>query len=326
MNKEHYKGIEFLRVLCCIGVIMTHVKANSNYHINGYLYNTVFLTFEDFVFLFMAISAFGLCCGYYDKVINGTINFVEFYKKRFIKILPFFGLLALIDLIVSPSLNALYEFFADITLLFGFLPNIEYIQVMGVGWYLGLVFVFYLIFPFYCVLIKDKKMAWFSFIVSLIFNYATEHYFMVTKANILYSGCYFILGGLVFLYRDKLREVKSLVILSGTLLSIIIYYIVGDITITRLLVSFTLLTCGISKIGDKLSNKVISFFSNISMELYLSSMPVFRGLEKLHINTLLGDRWAQYIFMVITVFLCSTIFSVIVKKIINITISRLKLA
>ena len=37
----------------------------------------------------MIISAFGMCCGYYNKIENNEISVNEFYKKRFQKILPF---------------------------------------------------------------------------------------------------------------------------------------------------------------------------------------------------------------------------------------------
>ena len=58
---------------------------------------------------------------------------------------------------MSHSIEALYEGFADLTLMFGFLPNAGNISVIGVGWFLGLIFVFYICFPFYCVLIQNKR-------------------------------------------------------------------------------------------------------------------------------------------------------------------------
>ena len=36
--------------------------------------------------------------------------------------------------------------------MFGFLPNAGALSVIGVGWFIGLVFVFYLCFPFFCTL------------------------------------------------------------------------------------------------------------------------------------------------------------------------------
>lgn len=100
----------------------------------------------------------------------------------------FFGALVLLDIIMLPSVASLYEGFADITLLFGFLPKAGNISVIGVNWFLGLIFVFYLVFPFFCVLIENKRRAWIVFVVSLIYNFVCANYFVVGRSNILYSA------------------------------------------------------------------------------------------------------------------------------------------
>lgn len=110
-----------------------HVAANNAYSISGFIYESMIPSFTNFVFLFMTVSAFGMCCGYYEKVINNKISSNDFYGKRFRKILLFFGLLVLLDLVLSPSIDVLYETFADLTLLFEFLPGAGNITVIGVG-------------------------------------------------------------------------------------------------------------------------------------------------------------------------------------------------
>ena len=152
-----YGAIDGLRTIAAIGILMMHVASNTNYEIPGRIYGTVIPSFTNFVFLFMTISAFGMCCGYYERIRDNQISFDDFYGKRFKKILPFFAALVLLDIVISPSRDALYEAFADVTLLFGFLPNAGNISVIGVGWFIGLIFVFYLCFPFFCCLIKNKK-------------------------------------------------------------------------------------------------------------------------------------------------------------------------
>lgn len=155
MERKHYDAIDGLRTIACFGIVLMHVAANNRYDISGFVYNKLIASFTNFVFLFMVISAFGMCCGYFDKVLNNQISLETFYLKRYSKILPFFAFLVLIDIIMSPSKASLIEGFADVTLLFGLFPN--NISVIGVGWFLGLIFAFYLIFPFFCVLIKTKK-------------------------------------------------------------------------------------------------------------------------------------------------------------------------
>ena len=108
-GKKTYYGIDWLRAIACIGIALMHIRANSTYQVSGFLYNKVIPSLTDFVYLFMAISAFGMCCGYYEKVMSGRVNWTDFYMKRYIKILPFFAVLIVIDLVMSFSTNSLLE-------------------------------------------------------------------------------------------------------------------------------------------------------------------------------------------------------------------------
>lgn len=239
MEKRHYGAIDGLRMIATFGIAMMHIRANSNYEIAGYVYNTVIPSFTNFVFLFMTVSAFGMCCGYYDKILKGRVDFPEFYGKRFKKILPFFGTLVLLDIIMSPSVASLYEGFADLTLVFGFLQ--KPISVIGVGWFLGLVFVLYLIFSFFCVLIENKKRAWMAFAVSLMYNFVCANYFEVGRTNILYSACFFLVGGLIYLYRKELVKLNQWIALSIAGYAALLYYLIGGNAMMCLLVSSSLL-------------------------------------------------------------------------------------
>lgn len=315
MEKRHYGAIDGLRMIAAFGIAMMHIRANSNYEIAGYVYNTVIPSFTNFVFLFMTVSAFGMCCGYYDKILKGRVDFSEFYGKRFKKILPFFGTLVLLDIIMSPSVASLYEGFADLTLVFGFLQ--KPISVIGVGWFLGLVFVFYLIFPFFYVLIENKRRAWMAFAVSLMYNFVCANYFEVGRTNILYSACFFLAGGLIYLYRGEIVKLNQWIALSIAGCAVAIYYLIGGNAMMCLLVSCTLLIYAIIKRGGVLENEVTKFFSGISMEIYLSHMVILRVVEKLKLNRILGNGWLQYVVTSVLVIAGATVFAVVMQKIIS---------
>lgn len=313
--EKRYGAIDGLRMIAAFGIVMMHIRTNCNYEITGYIYNRMILSFTDFVFLFMTVSAFGMCCGYYEKVLHNQISFPDFYKNRFRRILPFFGILVLLDIVMSPSAESLYEGFADLTLLFGLLPNAGNISVIGVGWFLGLVFVFYLIFPFFCVLIENRRRAWMAFTVSLIYNFVCANYFAVGRANILYSACFFLAGGLIFLYRDQIGKINkwaALGIAGGAIAS---YYLIGGNTVTNLLVSGSLLIFAIIGQGRVLENSVTKFFGGISMEIYLSHMVIFRVVEKLKLTRILGNGWLQYIATCIFVIAGTSVFAVVMQRI-----------
>ena len=81
IKKEHYGAIDGLQTIACIGIVMMHVAANTDYSITGFFYNSMIPSFTNFVFLFMTVSAFGMCCGYYHKMLNNQINLSDFYTK-----------------------------------------------------------------------------------------------------------------------------------------------------------------------------------------------------------------------------------------------------
>lgn len=239
IERERYDAIDGLRAFSAIGIVLMHVWANGKYDIGGFVANRLIQSFSNLVFLFMIISSFAMCCGYYEKMISNQISMENFYKKRYARIWPYFAFLCLMDLCISPSLNSLYEVFANLTLCFGLLPNAN-IEVIGVGWYLGLIFVFYLIFPFFCFLLADKRRAWFAFIVAFAFNLLCGSYFVEAgRTNIVYSMVYLMAGGLIFLYREVLSELAdryrwfvfalclvaavACFFLSGTLTMLILY-------------------------------------------------------------------------------------------------------
>lgn len=324
MKKEHYGAIDGLRTIACIGIVLMHIAANNSYSISGFVYDSIIPSFTNFVFLFMTVSAFGMCCGYYERIINNKISLSDFYGKRFKKILPFFGLLVLMDIAMSPSIDALYEAFADLTLLFGFLPSAGNITVIGVGWFLGLIFVFYICFPFFCVLLQSKRKAWLAFAVSLVYNFICTEYFDIGRSNILYSGCYFLVGGLIYLYRHELMKLSRWLGLGLAAASIVLYYILRGNTAGCLLISvcwlsYTLICSGegTAQKSYLLENRITNFISSISMEIYLSHMVIFRVVEKLGLNQIIGNSWIQYI-LTVAIVLCGTmLFAVVMKKIIG---------
>lgn len=58
------------------------------------------------------------------------------------------------------------------------------------------------------------------------------------------------------------------------------------------------------------------------MEIYLSHMVIFRIVEKLGLNRIIGNGWIQYSFTVVIV-LCGTIlFSIVMEKMIGLAEKR----
>ena len=318
---ERIAALDGIKAYSVIGIVFMHVLANGEYHLKGFLFESLIPAFTDLVFLFMTVSAFGMCWGYFYKISKGEIKPEEFYKRRILKLWPFFALLCILEFTISPSENSFKELFADLTLCFGFLPDPGSISVVGVGWFIGLIFVFYLIFPFFCFLLENKRRAWSAFIISILFNLIGSDYFGIGRANILYSAPLFLGGGIVFLYREQLLEIKErnrLAILILCAAAVILYFLTGRHYCTIIIVSILFLIyalCGIKH--PFLANKITVFLSGISFEIYLCHMPVYRVFERLGLLHVFRSEALSYLLTVLLTVAGAAVFANVSQHLIN---------
>ena len=277
--KERYEGIDGLKAYAIIGIALMHVLSNGKYELGGFVFGRLIPSFTNLVFLFMMVSGFGMCCGYYQKFKDKQISVGDFYAKRYNKIWPYFALLCALDFVMAPSKSALYEVFANLTLCQGLLPNMN-ISVIGVSWTLAVIFVFYMLFPFFCFLIGNKKRAWGVAAAALVFNYLCGNYFFdeshvvgfSPRTNIVYDAIYFIAGGLIYLYRKEITEFSSkhkLVVGAILLAATVAYFTLGGSTLTMLLFCVTALvyTLGCNRGGYwsiRLPNSSVVFVSKFT--------------------------------------------------------------
>lgn len=309
--KVHYDNLDGLRTIACLGIIAMHIQANANYQINGWIWKSFIPSLTLGVYLFLIISGFGMFCGYYQKFKDGTVDLNSFYRKRYLKLLPFFSLLILIDVIMEHSADSLIEGLTELTMVFGLLPNNQP-SVIGVSWTLGVIFLFYMLFPFFVFLCWNKKRAWKSFIVSIALNIFLDAYWLSNRFvvadfgarhNFLYCAPFFIGGGMLYLYREQISSFVSKHKLGSglaTVAAIIFFYALINKHFNKSgLLSFVLYyPMMIFALGPKtklLSNSFTKHISGISFELYLAQMLAFRLLEKMHLLYVFGTGWISFI-------------------------------
>lgn len=304
---KHYNSIDGLRVLSCLGIIAMHILCNTKYQLSGnFIWDEFIPSFTWLVYLFIMISGFGMCAGYLTKFQNNAVNLEEFYKKRYKKIIPYFGFLLLIAVVLEHSMKSIYEASVELTLLHGLLPN-NAVSVIGVCWTLGVIFLFYLLFPAFSVLMKTKKRAWISLGLSLWLNYVCEKHFFssyfvtesfVPRHSFIYCIPLFIGGGLIYLYRDNIQAICKKfrwVVLAVCVAVTVLWYIIPCkintiVFFVKSLVLFMLwLSYAIGSESKFLSCKPMRFLSGISMEMYLAQMIIFRLVEKVHLLYVFGN-------------------------------------
>ena len=318
---KKYCNIDALRSFGCLAIIAWHVKANTNFNGGGgVLTERIIPSFDYLVYLFMIISGFGMCNGYYQKLKDGNYDLNKFYSRRYKKTVPFFSILIIVNCILEFNRENIFEGLMEITMLFGFLPN-NSLSVIGVAWTLGAIFAFYIIFPFVVFLLNDKRKGIISLIVTLGITYMCQSYFMTEKFvtsnftmrhSFLFCLPYFLSGGLIYLYRNELSATVNLhkrAVLLGCVILAVGYLLspdeIGgfDMIVPKTLILYSAMVCAVLGEQNKwLSNRFTKFISEISMEMYLAHMVVFRVVEKLHIEKVCDNASLRYVityFMVV---------------------------
>ena len=351
---KRYESLNGLRAIAAIGVVLMHVRKNIDVAVTGnFIYGQVISVMSDFVFLFMMVSAFSLCCGYYDRFKKGAITPNEFYKRRYSRILPFFAILVLISVLIPHSPNKaavakasvsllgssglpscverIIEGLTQLTLSFGLLPNPS-MSIMGVGWFLGVIFLFYMLFPFFVFMMDNKKRAWISLLITNLLCFFCIIYFHSDKfvcfeavpKSFLYNIPYFAVGGLIFLYREKIEEFmirrnKKCIVLFTCAAFTVFYWLCGEWKHGYSGVLIKSVTFGawlIFAVGcttKVLHNYVLDYLSGISMEIYLSHMMSFRAVQYLHVSNYIHNVHVIYIVTCLLTLAVAIIFSHTIK-------------
>lgn len=307
---------------------MMHVQANMDVKPSENLFtHSVIPWFTNFTLLFMMISAFSMCCGYYERVKMGAIKPAKFWSKRYHRTWPFFAMMVIISFMMEPSWSTFCQSFANLTMCFNLLPN-PHIEIIGVGWFLGTVFTFYMLFPFFTYLLDTKKKGWVVLVLSLLFCYIASTYFstpdMVVKkidrVNIIYSAPFFIVGGMIYLYRHQVQEwvqkhwaVMLIVCVAMTILRFAVK-MEGSGILPDLMVFSAWLMYAIGTKDVVLNNRVARYLSGISMEIYLCHMMFYRVASMLHIEKFVQQRDMVYALTVVSTLVGAICFSHIVKN------------
>lgn len=234
---------------------------------------------------------------------------------------------------MTRTLESVYEAIIELTLTFGLLPNNK-LSVIGVGWTLGVIFVFYFMFPFFVYILSSKQRAWFSLIISFIITYLCEIYFFsekfvvnnfLNRQSFLYCVPFFMAGGLIYLYREtivaNITKYRIPFFICCCFATVLYYVIPSGYDLFRIplwkeLILYTIWLCYIISVESKIfNNRFMHFFGNISLEMYLAHMVIFRGLQKLKLDRIISIGWIQYLFTVFLVITFLTAFIIVVNKI-----------
>ena len=296
---KHIKGFDTLRGLSIIFVILTHLGL---YHLlpeNIFLRERVWqlVSGTTGVQIFFTLSGFLITkILLYELNQFRSINFVHFYIRRFLRLLPplvifYIFLIVLMQFeLIEVSINGLLF---SIFYLYNFVPNRFDVIELGHTWSLALEEQYYLIWPFVINFLNKKKVITLVFLILVLCILAVYIYPNLTFTKLFSFNRWFIpavapiiIGSFFALLidnqEDKFRNYftqKPFVILMGFILYLFPLYspflelsfIFQSIGISIILV--WVLFNQESKLTSILDNKILSYVGTISYGIY-----VYQGL------------------------------------------------
>lgn len=321
-------GLESIRGIAACLIVCFHVWALCEFAGNSSILDRIVSNFDSFVRMFFLLSGFALLCGYEKNLLNGEVSLRNFYIKRFFKIAPVFYLAMILQLIISyffqKQVYSIMSVIMSATFLSGFLPANQELIVWA-SWAIAIEFIFYLIFPLFVLIVKNKYSLIISFILSLIITYNYNNLIgsgvPSSHINILRYLSYFFMGGI--LYKGvpiicKIRKVKLKYVVD--IIFLIIATILG-IVFTKLfsrdvgmLIGFSLIICGaIYGYSGLIENKFTKFLGSISYSTYLLHMIIIQILNKFEIIKIIrisiSNIYLSYITVAMFILIATCIIS-----------------
>lgn len=307
-NKKYYIGLDIIRIISCIGVLLYHM---------GYLKGG-----------FLAVCTFFVLTGYLSCVSSFNkekFSILSYYKNRLLQIyLPFVCVVFLSIFVINliPSINWLNLKPETLSVLGGYnnywqlSANMDYFARHVSSpfmhfWYIAILLQFELIFPILFLLFKkigDKTKGIFPIVVTTLLTGVSTAYFyyMSTKDNIMvtyydtlcriFSICFGLLIGWIHAYYHSFKVFKGKII-TKIIFTIYLILLIGMFFIVDsnssyfniAMIAATYISCRLITYGTinsidsfGLRDKALKNIASISYEIYLVQYPIiflFQNIE-----------------------------------------------
>ncbi len=235
MNKDRIVGIEFLRFLSSLSILVWHFQHFSSVDFEK---NTQpFYSFLNFFYehgsvgvkVFWCISGVVFFYIYLEKILNNQLSFINFSIARFSRLYP----LHFLTLIIILLLQIIYEYYYGSSFKYiydvkHFFLNIFFLNGWGIedgfsfngpSWSVSIEILIYIIFFMLFFYLK----IYLSFIISIIL-FLLFYFTSLANGNVAYALFYFFVGGLLSI--SKYHPDK---IFSNKLTRKYFFYILGII-------------------------------------------------------------------------------------------------
>ena len=325
-NKKYYIGLDIIRIISCIGVLLYHM---------GYLKGG-----------FLAVCTFFVLTGYLScisSVNKDKFSILNYYKNRLLQIyIPFACVVFLSIFVINliPTINWLTLKPESISVLGGYnnywqlSANMDYFARHVSSpfmhfWYIAILLQFELVFPILFVIFKklgDKTKGLFPIIVTTILTIAatTYFYYMSTKDNIMvtyydtlcriFSICFGLLIGWIHAYYHSIKVFSGkittkLIFIVYLVLLIGMFFIVDSTSpyfniamIASTYISCRLITYGTINTKEHFGfiDKLYKNIASVSYEIYLVQYPIIFLFQYIEM-----DEWLKVLCIISLVIVLS---------------------
>lgn len=213
------KPLTSLRFFFALMVFTSHISfVKTEWDIYNWFKRNIF--FEGYlgVSFFFILSGFVLSLSYREKILNKKISFRNFYLARFARIYPLhlLTLLLIIPFVVYKDSFDFLKFVPNIILAQSFIPNQDFFYCFNEpSWSISDEMFFYLLFPFYIIILEKYKHLRISaflvltfFLIFFIKISPTSLHKTIFYVNPISRSLDFILGILLFHF-FKLEKLKK---------------------------------------------------------------------------------------------------------------------
>lgn len=179
-SKKYISSIDGLRGITSLIIIIFHILYIPKPELA--ITDSIFFIryFGRGVQLFFVISSFSLYLNYFGEM-DSVEAIKKYYINRFSRIAPLFYLMIIFYIIFLKINNGVLIQYEDIIMnvffIFGLFPD-KHVGIVWASWSLGVLFLFYFIFPFLTLFIRNIKSSFIFLFISILLSYCSEKYFI----------------------------------------------------------------------------------------------------------------------------------------------------
>ena len=331
--------ISYFNILKFIGAICVGIILHYNDHLLPYLnvenpfkhYFLWYLSHNSFLFveMFFIISGILFARVYLKKIIGG-MNFLEFFKKRVLRVMPLVVITSFVMYVAnfilfkyngtfwSCGTLSIWDLFVDIVCAGKAIFNTAN-TLNGPIWYINVLLLCYII-AYYVVGLYKKYSNKFIFIIPIILGVMIRYSkvsFLIWNESVARGLIAFFLGIMVNEYlkrMDKMsdikrRKIKVCLLIYLLMFAFVVYKDRSNIFITDSIFCYDflffpeliVLLYDLKRINRICSSKVVAFLGSISFGMYMWNFPILIMFHILYKVNLISFAVTSYTFIMINI-------------------------